>query len=705
MPATNVCWGVELGAGAIKAVKLERDGEKINVLEYAVIPHKKVLSTPDLDQADATRVALGQLVSQFDLTSAPVAISIPGHSAFARFAKLPPVEPKKIPDIVKFEAVQQIPFPIEDVEWDYQTFTSKDSPDVEVGIFAVMREKVMERLATFAEVGVTPAYVTIGPVAVYNSVAWDQGFNDKTPGTVVLDICTTSTDLLVCEPGRVWVRTFQVGGHQFTEALVNAFKLSYSKAETLKAQVEQSSHARHVLQALRPVFGDLAQEVQRSIGYYQSSHRDANLTRLIALGSTFNLPGLRKFLGQQLQMEVIRLERFNRMSLDGPRAAEFEAATINMATAYGLALQGLGFEHGIMVNLMPVSIVREALWKKKTKWFAGAAAISLAAGGVAFFKPLLERSTMPTPDPQIANVSGEIKRLQGKWKEVEGGFKTDYRAANIAQLLSSRDIYPHLVNDLGTMLADANAKAASDEKDKTGLTFLGFNGRYSPPGAAGAAGAAGGGAGAPQDDRSGGGGGAPPGEPVTNPAGARVSVELAIETHRGAPDRFVTDTITKWLREADSKPENRAKVPYTIDPKSVRFDMETRVVPKPDQPAPGSGNVDGGGAIGGPGASGGGGGGGGRLGGGGSQPSGLGATGGLSAPQDDRGGGMGATGGASAPIGGNGGSGGASNAELDKLAEIPPAAGGAPPGATVARFKVYFDVIIKGAEPKAENKS
>ena len=66
-------------------------------------------------------------------------MSVPGHAAFARFAKLPPVEPKKVPDIVKFEAMQQIPFPLDQVEWDYQTFVSPDSPDVEVGIFAITR--------------------------------------------------------------------------------------------------------------------------------------------------------------------------------------------------------------------------------------------------------------------------------------------------------------------------------------------------------------------------------------------------------------------------------------------------------------------------------------------------------------------------------------------------------------------------------------
>src|SRR5436190_23958714 len=162
MPSSTICWGIEMGAGSVKALKLERDGDNLKVLDFAVIPHKRVLSTPDLDQADATRVALGTLVSQYDMTGTSIAVSVPGHSAFARFAKLPPVEPKKIPDIVKFEAVQQIPFPIDDVEWDYQTFASADSPDVEVGIFAITRDRVMDILSKWNEIGVTPDYVTIG---------------------------------------------------------------------------------------------------------------------------------------------------------------------------------------------------------------------------------------------------------------------------------------------------------------------------------------------------------------------------------------------------------------------------------------------------------------------------------------------------------------------------------------------------------------
>jgi type IV pilus assembly protein PilM len=655
MASSNICWGIELGASAIKAIKLERSGDEVKVLEYAVIPHKKTLSTPDADPADTLRVSMGQLVSQFDLSGAQIAIGIPGHSAFARFAKLPPVEPKKIPDIVKFEAVQQIPFPIDQVEWDYQTFMSPDNPDVEVGIFAVMREKITDILAKWAELGVTPDYVTLGPVAVYNAISFDQNFNDKTPGTVILDIGTTSTDLLVCEPGRVWVRTFQIGGHQFTESLVNAFKLSYSKAETLKAHAEQSTHARHVLQAMRPVFSDLAQEVQRSIGYYQSSHKDANLTRLIALGSTVNLPGLRKYLSQQLQMEVIRPEKFNRATVDGARGAEFEAATPNLATAYGLALQGLGFSHGIMVNLMPTAIVREGLWKKKTKWFAAAAGLSIAAGAIAFFRPINDKlNTEAQNKPaEVTSVANTINQLKGKWKEVEGTFKPDFRAANIALLLNNRDVYPHLVNDTGLIMHNAAEIASKEAEPKPGLTFMGMRTTYVGPAAADP--------------------GAPAPDPKTGANMGRVQVELDLQTTREDADRFITASVSKWLHDNADRPG----VPYTIDKGTIAWNLDRKVMDKAaggNDPDPNAGGAPPPSSMPSP---------------GGRRGLGAGPSGGMPSDRGLSGGGNWG-GGSLDPSGG-----GQSNANLDQLAPLPLPPAPAEPGKTLFTFKVRFDAVIR----------
>ncbi len=677
MASSNACWGIEMGSGAVKALKLERSGDGVNVLEFAVIPHKKVLSTPDLDQADATRVALGELVTRYDLTDAPVAISVPGHSAFARFAKLPPVEPKKIPDIVKFEAVQQIPFPIDDVEWDYQTFQSPDNPDVEVGIFAITRDRVMERLALWADVGISPDVITLGPLAAYNAVSWDMQFGPTTPGTVILDVGTTSTDLIVCEPGRVWVRTFPIGGHNFTEALVSAFKLSYAKAEALKSQAEQSKHARHILQAMRPVFADLAQDVQRSIGYYQSSHRDANLTRLIGVGSTFNLPGLRKYLSQQLQMEVVRLEQFNRLSVEGPAAGEFQAATMNMPTAYGLCLQALGFDHGIMANLVPVAVVREAMWKKKVRWFGIAAGLALVAGGVSFIRPFLDDAAVAS-SPRLPVIDDTIKSaraLKGEWKKVSDTFAPDYKAANVANLLSSRDIFPYLADDLGRMLKVSMERAAEQRKE-TGapnLRFGEFQTAYLPPASASAA------------------------DPYADPSAAapvagterRVEGELEISTtHKDQYEAvlFATDTIKKWLYDN----AERAAVPYKVDITKLTVSVvESRAIPADasdsaaDPSAP-----TGRGAIG-------------------ARPTTSAAPSKL--PRDVRDpdfNGLENTmrsenaGSGSSPAGASGPS-TKGNEDVDRLAPLPQPEPLARPGQTLNRLKIRWEVILKGDAPAA----
>ncbi len=589
MASSNACWGIEVGAGAVKAVKIVVEGDELKVADFAYIPHPRVLSTPDLDQDDAKRVALGRLVSEYDLSGATIAVSVPGHSAFARFAKLPPVEPKKVPDIVKFEAVQQIPFPLDEVEWDYQTFVSPDSPDVEVGIFAITKARVASELAILHDVNLTPDVITLSPVAVYNAIAYDLQFTETSPGTILLDVGTTSTDLIIADAGRVWVRTFPIGGHEFTNALVEAFKLSYPKAEKLKREAEQSQHARHVFQALRPVFADLVQDVQRSIGYYQSMHRDAKLERLVGMGSTFQLPGLRKYLKQQLGMNVYRIEQFKRLQIEGPRASEFQAHSLNFATAYGLALQGL--EMGtLQANLMPLEVTKTAMWEKKGKWFAAAAGLALAATGAMFIRPMIDQQALTTPEPP--EVQQAVSRAATLIREAqEAGVTQDVgQGERIAQLMSlyeGRDIHLRLLNDVDDLLASAEQQAG----DGGAFTLQALHTDYlygdmaipTPGGAAGRTTRTsgrtegvvsemgvipemgGGRFAAPMDERGRmyapeGGGYGGPDEPIeaTGLSGPRVAVTMDLSTTQPVVEVFVESAVRGWLQ----KNADREGLPY-----------------------------------------------------------------------------------------------------------------------------------------------
>ncbi|MEM1209068.1 MAG: type IV pilus assembly protein PilM [Planctomycetota bacterium] len=452
MANSTDAWGIEVGSSALKAIRLTRSGDKVTVADYDVLPFKPILTTPDLNVAEAIQVQLDAFLAKHDVKRSSVVLSVPGNMAFGRFAKLPPVEPKQVPKIVEFEARQQIPFPIEQVEWDYQVFQDEDMPDVEVGIFAITKDRVMEYLSNFNAAGIQVEALTLSPLAVFNAFQYEASEGgEEPPGSVLIDIGTQSTDVIIVEGGRVWLRTLPLGGNDFTQALVRSFKLSFPKAEKLKLEARTSKYARQIFQAMRPVFADLVQEVQRSIGYYQSLNRESELKQIIGFGSTFRLPGLQKFLKQQLQMDVIRPDGFDRIAIDGPRSAEFADHAVNLATAYGLALQGVGLQ-SVDCNIMPAAILHRRVWKAKQPWFAAAAALLLLAACLALGKSFVDAAAfdggLASVQGQVQSVTNEAQRFRREFDDVSSRSDARPRIENISRVLDYRGLWANILDDV-----------------------------------------------------------------------------------------------------------------------------------------------------------------------------------------------------------------------------------------------------------------
>src|SRR5262249_14311147 len=156
-------------------------------------------------------------------------ISVPGQTGLARFVKLPPVEEKKVADIVRFEAKQQIPFPLEEVVWDFQKIGSGEVTDgfaleTEIGLFAMKRDLVNRVIQQFKEVGVEVHIVQMAPLALSNFVALEflgvgagETAGDEDRGCVVaLEIGTDNSNLIITDGGKIiWQRPIPLGGNHF----------------------------------------------------------------------------------------------------------------------------------------------------------------------------------------------------------------------------------------------------------------------------------------------------------------------------------------------------------------------------------------------------------------------------------------------------------------------------------------------------------
>src|SRR4051812_26584056 len=103
MATPRFAWGIDIGNRALKAIKLVRDGDSLRVDDFDVIEHEPVLSNPGDTRDSLINAALTQFAQRHQLKGGAVAVGVSGQASFARFIKLPPVEPKKIPEIVRFE--------------------------------------------------------------------------------------------------------------------------------------------------------------------------------------------------------------------------------------------------------------------------------------------------------------------------------------------------------------------------------------------------------------------------------------------------------------------------------------------------------------------------------------------------------------------------------------------------------------------------
>ena len=439
MAGGTAAWGIDIGQCALKALrcKLADDGETIVADAFDFIEYPKILSQPEANREELIQEALEQFLSRNTVRGDKVAISVSGQSGLARFFKPPPVEAKRIPDIVKYEARQQIPFALDEVIWDFQQMPGGAEEegvalDTEVGLFAMKREHVFRALEPFEDAGIELDIVQLSPLCIYNFAAYDQLVDGPAPedydpenppeSVVILSLGTDSTDLVVTNGFRVWQRSIPLGGNHFTRQLTSELKLTFAKAEHLKRNARQAEDPKTIFKAMRPVFNDLVTEVQRSMTYFRSVDRKAKLSKVICVGNATKLPGLQQYLATNLGMEVEHVEKFRRLT--GPTvvaSSSFKDNLLAFPVAYGLCLQGLG-RANLYTSLLPQEILTNRMVREKKPWAVAAVALLLLAFCGYFALQMRQWRSADVNKPEWKTAMGSLAGTSSKSE----GFQRDF---------------------------------------------------------------------------------------------------------------------------------------------------------------------------------------------------------------------------------------------------------------------------------------
>jgi type IV pilus assembly protein PilM len=436
MARSPYVWGIDIGKAALKALRCRPGDEprKLIVDSFDYIEYPQFISQSDADADEIIRNALAEFTGRHNLAGDTVAVSVPGQLGLTKFIKLPPIEAKKIPDIVKYEARQQIPFPLEQVVWSWQRLAGgiEESGfviDAEVALFAMKSDQLEKSLAPLVEAGVYIDILQLAPIALANLAMFDllpdpaEIDPDSPPPSIVLvSMGVDSTDLVVTNGMRIWQRSMSIGGNSFTKALVKDQKLTFASAEELKCNAVRAEDPKAVYTAMRPVFDEFAVELQRSLSYFTSTDRTAEIGKVFMLGNAAGLRGLSDFVGKQLQLPTKRLELFQ--NLDCEQALQkpaFRDNRLAFGTTYGLAVQAAG-QAGIRTNLLPQRIVIERKVEAKRPWAVAALLSLLVAGVVSFVGGLVALSTFD--EKLYAKAFSEADRAKSRSQSAAGALDT-----------------------------------------------------------------------------------------------------------------------------------------------------------------------------------------------------------------------------------------------------------------------------------------
>ncbi|HVY60922.1 MAG TPA: pilus assembly protein PilM, partial [Planctomycetota bacterium] len=375
--------------------------------------------------------------------------------------------PRKLGEMARFEAQQQIPFPIADVNWDWALVDREYEPDEdrEVGLFAIKKEIVYANLADLQLSGLEPHAITTGPLAIYNFVRWDMELPEDT-ATVVLDIGWDHTDLVIVDGPRYWIRNLTLNGHEITKAIATKLKVSFAEAEQQKRSAAESKENRKLYQATELVLKDFVAEIQRSIAFYKAQNKDRAITigQVLLLGNGSKLPNVRPFLQKELGFPVETVKRLSNLALDTETDDEevelLKEHLPSFAVAFGLGIQGCG-EAVNDVNLLPEEIrQRQALEKKKIPVAVAVAVLWIVA--VCSF--MVANNALK----RLKEVSGKADQTLTGLKEMEtrigearapvADLEKQVRA--LAAVTARRNLPIEVLNKLSGVLPKGNDKVA-----------------------------------------------------------------------------------------------------------------------------------------------------------------------------------------------------------------------------------------------------
>jgi type IV pilus assembly protein PilM len=328
---------IDLGARTTKAVHLQRRGDGLSLLNFAI------LETPQTEKALSADV----LTDHFREVSRVlgnrtkfVTLALSVHDTVFKQVEVPLMPLPDLRLMLKYNSKTYLQQELPDHVFDCFYPLPKPGEPLKAGanqkqralVGAARKPLIDDCHAAFRGAGLVPDQIVPGLVGPVNAFELAEPESFRQEVVALVELGYKNTTITILDAGEILLnRVVSLGGDRLTSGLADALGITYQEAENIKIGMPAE-----VVQNLEPLIHPLGRELRASIDFFEN-HNDKAVSKVYLSGG----PARGDLMVQTLQAELmVPCELWNpakrlQPQLPPEKVAEFEGASPQLAVAIG----------------------------------------------------------------------------------------------------------------------------------------------------------------------------------------------------------------------------------------------------------------------------------------------------------------------------------------------------------------------------------
>ena len=344
----NELLGLDLGSNSVKLVQLSGGKHKWQLVKLGIayLPPEAIVDGSIIDSmtvADTIR----ELVREQGVSVKSVASALTGHSVIIKKVSLPVMTEDDLAESIQWEAEQYIPFPVSDVNIDFQILgeAAEVSGQMDVMLVAVKKDVINDYVNVIKDAGLEPAVIDVDSFALENML--ESNYNlEPNENVAIVNVGASITVLSILVGGiTVFTRAIPMGGNQFAEEIQKDLNISFKDAESVKiGQAVDGVDGALVEPIMVRLADKLAVEIKRSVEFFLGGSAGHYVNKIFLSGGASRAQGLSDTIQGRTAIPVEMINPFQNITCNEKNfdADYLKDMAPSFAVGMGLAMRQAG---------------------------------------------------------------------------------------------------------------------------------------------------------------------------------------------------------------------------------------------------------------------------------------------------------------------------------------------------------------------------